>query len=156
MNDLDKLRELKQLDTIIQMLLQKTFLNESPKEWVDDIEKVGLSIEEYYNIIYNTIKGMIDKYKDDFSSDTHYKVIEFLNNDRDYFNDKLESEMESSIFEKFKEKYNVDDEFCVNESDWLIGDGWLSNLLQYFRLFYEKWYLQSKINNVIDNLINVE
>ena len=156
MNDLDKLRELKQLDTIIQMSLQKTFSNELLKEWVDDIEKVGLSIEEYYNIIYKTVNGIIDKYKDDFSSDTHYKVIEFSNNDRDYFNDELESEMKSSIFEKFKEKYNVDDEFCVNESDWLIGDGFLSNLLYYFRLFYEKWYLQSKINNEIDNLFKIE
>lgn len=155
MNDLNKLRELKQLDTIIQMSLQKTFSNEFPKEWVDDIEKVGLTIEEYYNIIYNTVNSIIDEYKDDFSYDTYFNLIELPNDER-YNIDVFEERILKSIFNQFKENYKIDEKWFDGEIDFLVGDGLISTQLYYFKLFYEKWYLQSKINNEIDNLINVE
>lgn len=155
MNDLDKLRELKQLDTIIQMSLQKTFSKNLPKEWVDDIEKVGLTVEEYSNIIYNTIKDIIDEFKNDFSYDTYYNLIELPNDER-YNIDVLEERFLKSIFNQFKENYKIDEKWFDGEMDWLVGDGLISTQLYYFRLFYGKWYLQSKINNEIDNLIKVE
>ena len=155
MNDLDKLRELKQLDNIIQMSLQKTFSNEFQKEWVDDIEKVGLTVEEYSNIIYNTIKDIIDEYKDDFSYDTYFNLIELPNDER-YNIDVFEERFLKSIFNQFKENYKIDEKWFDGEMDWLVGDGLISTQLYYFRLFYEKWYLQSKINNEIDNLIKVK
>lgn len=155
MNDLDKLRELKQLDTIILKYLDDYFSNNNI-EWVDDIEKVGLTVVEYKNTIYNSLKEIIDKYKDDFYNKTIYIVIDSPKNESWYGKDELESETFSLIIEKFKMKYNVDDEFCEIESDWMKGDCLIFNLLYYFRLFYEKWYLQSKINSVIDELFKVE
>jgi hypothetical protein len=55
MNDLDKLRELKQLDTIILMYLDDFFSNYNT-EWVGEIEKVGLTVIEYQNTTLHCIK----------------------------------------------------------------------------------------------------
>ena len=154
MNDLNKLRELKQLDTIILKYLDDSFSNNNT-EWVGEIEKVGLTVVEYKNTIYNSLKDIIDKYKDDFSYDTHYNLIELPNDER-YNIDVLVDNYVESILNQFKEKYNVNDEFCDFEYDWMICDNLIHNLLYYFRLFYEKWYLQSRIDREIDNLIKFE
>ena len=154
MNDLDKLRELKQLYTIILMYLDDFFSNINT-EWVGEIEKVGLTVVEYKNTTYNSLKEIIDKYKDDFSNETYFNLIELPNDER-YNIDVLEKRILKSIFNQFKENYKIDEKWFDSEMDWLVGDGLISTQLYYFRLFYEKWYLQSKINNEIDNLIKVK
>ena len=154
MNDLDKLRELKQLYTIILMYLDDFFSNINT-EWVGEIEKVGLTVVEYKNTTYNSLKEIIDKYKDDFSNETYFNLIELPNDER-YNIDVLEKRILKSIFNQFKENYKIDVMWFDGEIDLLVGDGLISTQLYYFRLFYEKWYLQSKINNEIDNLIKVK
>jgi hypothetical protein len=154
MNDLDKLRELKQLYTIILMYLDDFFSNINT-EWVGEIEKVGLTVVEYKNTTYNSLKEIIDKYKDDFSNETYFNLIELPNDER-YNIDVLEKRILKSIFNQFKENYKIDEMWFDGEIDLLVGDGLISTQLYYFRLFYEKWYLQSKINNEIDNLIKVK
>ena len=154
MNDLDKLRELKQLYTIILMYLDDFFSNINT-EWVGEIEKVRLTVVEYKNTTYNSLKEIIDKYKDDFSNETYFNLIELPNDER-YNIDVLEKRILKSIFNQFKENYKIDEMWFDGEIDLLVGDGLISTQLYYFRLFYEKWYLQSKINNEIDNLIKVK
>jgi hypothetical protein len=154
MNYLDKLRELKQLYTIILMYLDDFFSNINT-EWVGEIEKVGLTVVEYKNTTYNSLKEIIDKYKDDFSNETYFNLIELPNDER-YNIDVLEKRILKSIFNQFKENYKIDEMWFDGEIDLLVGDGLISTQLYYFRLFYEKWYLQSKINNEIDNLIKVK
>ena len=110
---------------------------------------------EYKNTTYNSLKEIIDKYKDDFSNETYFNLIELPNDER-YNIDVLEKRILKSIFNQFKENYKIDEKWFDSEMDWLVGDGLISTQLYYFRLFYEKWYLQSKINNEIDNLIKVK
>ena len=154
MNDLDKLRELKQLYTIILMYLDDFFSNINT-EWVGEIEKVGLTVVEYKNTTYNSLKEIIDKYKDDFSNETYFNLIELPNDER-YNIDVLEKRILKSIFNQFKENYKIDEMWFDGEIDLLVGDGLISTQLYLFRRVYEKWYLQSKINNEIDNLIKVK
>jgi len=131
------------------------FFSNINTEWVGEIEKVGLTVVEYKNTTYNSLKEIIDKYKDDFSNETYFNLIELPNDER-YNIDVLEKRILKSIFNQFKENYKIDEMWFDGEIDLLVGDGLISTQLYYFRLFYEKWYLQSKINNEIDNLIKVK
>ena len=48
----------------------------------------------------------------------------------------------------------IDDEWCNDLDDFYIGEGFISTLLYQFRLFYEKWYLENKINESLSELVS--
>jgi hypothetical protein len=143
--------------TIDKNLYSVELLSEFFKKYEEDKEdesfyKTLIDFEK--SVVRNVIEKTIKKYTNDYSSDTYYKLVDYLNNDRDYFNDHLESEVYNEIIDELKTNPNYSDEGIKLLDDFYIGEGFINTLLHYFRMFYEKWYLENKINEKLGELVS--
>ena len=48
------------------------------------------------------LEKTVEKYSNDYSAETYYKMIDYINNQRDYFTDILESEVYDEFIEELK------------------------------------------------------
>lgn len=161
MNTMNQLKDKKNLMKLINYtidknlysveLLSEFFKNEEEKDY-ESFYRTFIDFEK--SVVRNVIEKTIKKYTNDYSSDTYYKLVDYLNNDRDYFNDHLESEVYNEIIDELKTHPNIDDECCDELDNFYIGEGFISTLLHYFRMFYEKWYLENKINEKLGELVS--
>jgi len=153
MNKMNQLKDKQKLMKLINFTIDKN-LNNIPSEWKKYYEDKEITIDFEKSVVRNVIEKTIRKYTNDYSSDTYYKLIDYINDGYNDFTDKLESEVYSEIIDGLKTHQNIDDEWCNDLDDFYIGEGFISTLLYQFRLFYEKWYLENKINESLSELVS--
>ena len=153
MKKMNQLKDKLKLMKLINFTIDKN-LNNVPSEYFKEYyEDKDITIDFEKSVVRNVIEKTIRKYTNDYSSNTYYKMIEYSDG-RDCFNDELESEIYSEIIDGLKTHPNIDDEWIKYLDDFYIGDGFISTLLYQFRLFYEKWYLENKINESLSELVS--
>jgi len=140
------------LNQLINFSIDKTLNKEYCDFFKENYEDKGVDIEFEKSVLRSVLEKTIEKYSNDYSSETYYKIIDYVNNQRDYFTDVLESEVYDEFIEELKIHPTIDDQWVEFLEDIYIGDGFLMNLLHYFRLFYEKWYIEVEIKKSMDEL----
>ncbi len=152
MNNINQLKDTLNLRKLINFTIEK-YLNNIPSEYFKEYyEDKDITTDFEKSVVKNVIEKTIRKYTNDYSYNTYYKLIEYSEG-RDCFNDELESEIYSEIRDGLKTHPNIDDEWVESLDDFYIGDGFISTLLYQFRLFYEKGYLENKINESLGELV---
>ena len=58
------------------------------KEYYED---KGIDFEFEKSVLRSVLEKTVEKYSNDYSTETYYKMIDYINNQRDYFTDILES-----------------------------------------------------------------
>lgn len=151
---MNQLKDKQKLSKLINFTIDKN-LNNVPSEYFKEYyEDKNITIDFEKSVVRNVIEKTIRKYTNDYSSDTYYKMVEYQYNGRDYFTDILEKEVYNEIIDELKTHPNIDDEWINFLDDFYIGEGFISSLLYYFRMFYQKWYLEDKINEELGELVS--
>lgn len=154
MNKMNQLIDKQKLMKLINLTIDKN-LNNVPSEYFKEYyEDKDITIDFEKSVVRNVIEKTITKYTNDYSSDTYYKLVDYINDGYNDFTDKLESEVYSEIIDGLKTHPNIDDEWINFLDDFYIGEGFISSLLYHFRMFYEKWYLEDKINEELGELVS--
>tara|TARA_A100001015_G_C14573487_1_gene550036 strand:- start:116 stop:589 length:474 start_codon:yes stop_codon:yes gene_type:complete len=153
MNKINQLKDTQNLKKLINFTIDKNLNNIPSEVFKKYYEDKDITIDFEKSVVKKVIEKTIRKYTNDYSSNTYYKLIEYSDG-RDCFNDELESEIYSEIRDGLKTHPNIDDEWVESLDDFYIGDGFISTLLYQFRLFYEKWYLENKINESLGELVS--
>lgn len=154
MNLINQLKDKQKLNKLINITIDKN-LNNVPSEYLKEYyEEKDITIDFEKSVVRNVIEKTIKKYTNDYSYDTYYKMVEYQYNGSDYFTDILEKEVYNEIIDELKTHPNIDDEWINFLDDFYIGEGFICNLLSYFRMFYEKWYLEDKINEELGKLVS--
>ena len=151
---MNQLKDKQKLSKLINFTIDKN-LNNVPSEYFKEYyEDKNITIDFEKSVVRNVIEKTIRKYTNDYSSDTYYKMVEYQYNGRDYFTDILEKEVYNEIIDELKTHPNIDDEWINFLDDFYIGEGFISSLLYYFRMFCQKWYLEDKINEELGELVS--
>lgn len=144
-------KEKQKLIDLINIKIDK-FLN---KEHFDNLkeyyEEMGIDSELEKGFLRGLLEKKIEKYSEDYSPKTYYKMIEHKHVLGDNV-DLLESEVFDEFLEELRIHTNITDEWVEGLFDYYIGCGFLLDLLHYFRLFYEKWYIEVEIKKSMDEL----
>lgn len=154
MDTLKYIKEKHKLMKLIQLETNKWFNNIHTDYYKEFYEDFDITIEFEKSIVLRVINDTINKYRNDYSSTTYHKLIDYVNYDGDYYNDELESEVYDKILEELKSHPNTTNEWCDQMEDLYIGEGFINTLLHYFRLFYQKWFLEDEINKKFGELHN--
>jgi len=151
---MNQLKDKQKMMKLINFRIDKN-LNNIPSEYFKEYyEDKDITIDFEKSVVRNVIEKTIRKYTNDYSSDTYYKLVEYQNNGYDEYTDILESEVYDEIIDELQTHPNIDDEWINFLDDFYIGEGFISTLLYYFRMFYEKWYLEGKINEELGELVS--
>ena len=154
MNTINQLKDKQKLSKLINITIDKNLNIVSKEYFIELYEDKDITIDFEKSVVRNIIEKTIKRYTNDYSSYTYYKMIDCQNNRRDYLNDILEDEVYSEIIDELKKHPNIDDEWIESLDDFYIGENFIGTLLYYFRMFYEKWYLEDKINESLGELVS--
>ena len=108
MNKMNQLKDKQKLSKLINFTIDKN-LNNVPSEYFKEYyEDKDITIDFEKSVVRNVIEKTIRKYTNDYSSDTYYKLIDYINYGYNEFTDKLESEVYSEIIDGLKTHQNID------------------------------------------------
>jgi hypothetical protein len=144
-------KEKQKLIDLINIKIDKVLNKEHFDNLKEYYEEMGIDGELEKSVLRGLLEKKIDKYSEDYSQKTYWKMIEHMHVLGDNV-DLLESEVFDEFIEELRIHQNITDPWVELFFDEYIGCGFLMDLLHYFRLFYNKWYLESEINRSVDLL----